>query len=211
MGLGVAVMVCGCGPRLIPVLSTPTRYEEKIPAQYDIAARAQGKIAVLVQGAPSPGIRLILTDAILLELEKKTSVKKSNLVPGSAMADLRKDEQRYLSMSQAQIGEAVGAGTVLVVKIVNYGLYPLPTGGYYDATIKVSATLIDVKTGVLLWPVDGPGREVSLAYDAERGTPDSVSAKILTYTAHGVARFLYDCPKAYFRTPGEQRTTEWDN
>ncbi len=210
-GMGLAVMVSGCGPKLLPILSTPTPYEQKIPAQYDIGKYNQGKLAVLVQGAPAPQVRQILTEAILYELVEKTSLRKSDVIPGSVMNDLRKDEAKYLAMSQKQIGEAVGASTVLVVKIVNYGLYPLPTGGYYAASIRVSGTVSDARTGVLQWPLDGPGREVTLNYDAERGTADSVMAKILTYTAHGVVRYLYDCPKAYWHTPGEQKTTEWDN
>lgn len=207
--LSLLVFATGCGPRLIPVLATPTPYEQKIPAQCDIAKVRQGKVAVLVQGAPAPEVRQILTTAILGELNDKTDLKKSDLVPASAMDDVRKDEQKYLVMSQKQIGEAVGAGTLVAVKIVNYGLYPLPMGGYYDVSVKVSVTVIDVKTGVLVWPLDGAGREVSLAYEAERGTPESVNVKILTYAAHGVTRYLYDCPKAYFRTPGETRMSEF--
>jgi hypothetical protein len=205
-----AVMSSGCA-RVLPVLATPTPYEDKVPAQFDIGKRAQGKVAVLVQGAPSPEVRIMLTEAILRELNDKTSLKKSDLVPASAISEIRKDEQRYLSMSQGQIGGAVGAGTVLAVKIVNYGLYPVPLGGYYDASIKVSATLIDVKTDVLLWPLDGGGREISLTFDAERGTADAVTAKILVFTAHGIARYLYDCPKAYWHTSGEERSGELGN
>jgi hypothetical protein len=205
----ILCLVSGCG--MVPVMTTPTRYEDKIPAQFDIAKNAQGKVAVLVQGAPTRDVRMLLTDAILNELKEKTDLKKVDLIPAEAIDNLRKDETRYLAMDQGQIGGAVGAGTVLAVKIVNYGLYPAPMGSYYDASVKVSASIIDVRTAIQLWPRDSAGREVSLTFDAEAGSAEAVSVKVLVSAAHGIARYLYDCPKAYWNTPGEPRSLEWDN
>jgi hypothetical protein len=205
--LGVLAMVSGCG--LPAALSNPTPYEQKVPAEYDIAKAAQGRVAVLVQGGTASS-RQLLTEALLRELQKDTDLRAKDLVPASTMEALRKDESRYLAMSQAQVGEAVGAGTVLVVKIVNYGLYPLALGSYYDGSIKVSATLMDVKTGLLLWPQNGLGREVSMNFEGEHGSTEAVTAKLVAAAAHGVVRYLYDCPKAYYHAEGELRTSEWE-
>jgi hypothetical protein len=205
----VAAGVSGCG--LAPVLSTPTPYEASIPAEFNIAKDAQGKIAVVVQGGDIESTRQALTDVILLELEKNADVKKARLVPRSAIDAIKKDEEKYLAMTKVQVGAVAGAETVLVVKIVNYGLYPVPMGGYYDGSIKASASLVDVRTATLLWPRDGIGHEVSISFDAERGGADVMRAKLLTSAGHAIVRYLYDCSQAGFRTPGEHRSSEWEN
>jgi hypothetical protein len=204
-----AVAVGGCG--LGTLMSEATPYEKAIPAEFNIARDTQGTVAVLVQGGPGNDLRRQFTDAILLELEKKAGVKKARLVASAEVDNLRKDEDKFLAMTTAQVGAAVGAEAVLVVKIVNYGLYPLPMGGYHDCTMVASATLVDVRSRTILWPQNGMGSEVSLALEAEYGDAKVVTARSVSLGAHGVVRHLYDCPKAYFRIPGEKRGNEWDN
>lgn|GEM_PF-7092664 len=205
----MCLLVGGC--QLGAIVGKPTSYEKKVPAEFGISRSTQGRVAVLVQGAPGEALRRNIVEATLLELEKNAGVRKSRLVPAAEMERLRQNEEKYLAMTSSQIGAAVGAETVLVVKIANYGLYPLPIGGYHDCSMTASAMLVDVKSGTIMWPADGIGREVSLMLEAERGDSAGIGEKLAMLAAHGVVRYLYDCPKAYFRVAGEKRGSEWDS
>jgi hypothetical protein len=198
-----AAVAGGCG--LIPALATPTSYEQKIPAEFNLAKGTEGKVAVLAQGGPDIALRREVEDVVLLELKEKVGVKKDRLVARSEIDKLRLDQEKYLAMTPAQLGAAAGAGSVLVVKIVKYELYPMPLGRYYDCSMSVSAMLVDVATGIILWPADGMPRSVSFASEGVRGDAKDVTTKLVRLMAHGVTRYLYDCPKAYFRMPGESR------
>lgn len=204
-----AVSAGGCG--VAPLLGTPTSYEQKTPAEFNLAKDTVGKIAVLAQGGPNIALRRELEDAVLLKLQEKVELKKDRLVARSEIDKLRLDQEKYLAMTPAQIGAAAGAGTILVVKIVKYELYPLPLGRYYDCAMGVSVVLVDVGTGTILWPQDGMPRSVSLASEGERGEANEVTTKLVRLMAHGVTRYLYDCPKAYFRLPGESRGNELED
>jgi hypothetical protein len=199
----------GCG--IVPLLGTPTAYEQKIPAEFNIAKNTEYKIAVLVQGGPNIALRREVEDAILLDLQEKVELKKDRLVARSEIDKLRLDNDKYQAMTPSQVGTAAGAGGVLVVKIVKYELYPMPLGRDYDCGMSVSASLVDAATERILWPEDGMARSVSLESEGERGGAVEITAKLVLAMAHGVTRYLYDCPKAYFRMPGEKRENELED
>jgi hypothetical protein len=196
----------GCG--MAAVLGSPTSYELKVPAGFNLSRDTEGKIAVLAQGGPNIALRQQVEDIVLLKLHEKAEIKKDRLVARSEIDKLRLDQEKYLAMTPAQLGEAAGAGTVLVVKIVKYELYPMPLGRYYDCAMSVSAVLVDTRTGTILWPADGMPRSVSFAAEGERGEAQAVTTRLVMKIAHGVTRYLYDCPKAYFRMPGESSGNE---
>ena len=203
--VGLAVSAGGC------FLAAPTSLEQKVPAEFRVARELPGRLAVIVQGGPDNQTRRRFSDILLRELELKAGLRKNRLVPAGQIDALRRqDEQAYRGMTHSQIGAAVGADAVLVVRIMNYGLYPLPLGSYHDCSITASAMLVDVPSGTILWPQDGMGRQVQLTLEAQRGDAETAGARMLARAAHGVVRYLYDCPKGYFRISGERRGNVWD-
>ncbi|HSV27380.1 MAG TPA: hypothetical protein VLH60_05755 [Sedimentisphaerales bacterium] len=201
----LAVSASGC------FLASPTSFEQNVPAEFKVARALPGRLAVIVQGGPDNQTRQRFSDILLRELESKAGMRKNRLVPTSQIDALRRqDEHAYLGMTSSQIGAAVGVDTVLVVRIMNYSLYPLPLDSYYDCSITVSAMLVDVPSGTIVWPQDGVSRQVQLVLETQRGDAATVGARMLALAAHGVVRYLYDCPKRNFRVRGEKRGNVWD-
>jgi hypothetical protein len=85
LGLAMVFPHSGCNlAGVVPVLGTPTRYEKKIPPEYDLAQHEDQKILVLVNqpgwlGAQA-NLRYYLTEAINEHLTARVKVKSAYLV-----------------------------------------------------------------------------------------------------------------------------------
>ena len=64
--------------------------------------------------------------------------------------------------------------------------------------------LIDSASGEVLWPTDGEPKLIRMAVDLETRGRNETQGRLVSATAHGIVRHLYDIRVRYFKTSAEQ-------
>ena len=192
-------------------LMTPTPWETKIPAEYNLGEKKPARMLVLVEqpawGSSQVNIRVFLTQSLESLLEDKVGIKADAFVPYKELADMRASTGDYASLTPAQIGKALKAQMVLYVVIDNFNLYGLSDTGYYKGELAARSGLYDTATGQMLWPESGQLKAVSVGFEVQKGL-DEAAMKLAQSTARCLVRYFYNCPKPEFKVGDESMTEE---
>src|SRR4030042_123928 len=102
------VSLCGgCG--VVGVMGTPSQYEEKIPAEYDLAGQKGRKIVVLVEQpswlSAQANLRYYLTQAISRDLTAKVKVPPQDILSYDKLSEFRSSKSDFSSLSPAEVGK----------------------------------------------------------------------------------------------------------
>ncbi|MCX5635558.1 MAG: hypothetical protein NTW55_06960 [Planctomycetota bacterium] len=191
----------GCA--VIARMGTPTSHEIKIPAQYDIIKNKGDKILILVE---QPGwlnvqvdMRSYLTDSISREITQKTKISAGRFIPYNKLSEYRSNTPNFASLLPVEIGKAMDANIVLVVRIDDFQMAQLVDSGYYKAALDAKAILFDSVTGVQLWPAGGNGKIIKVGFEIEQGGRDIATSRLAAAAAYCTVRYFYNCPKDQFK------------
>ena len=202
------LLCCGGCTRAIGALATPTSYEIKIPAEYDLGKNKPKKMLVLVEQpvwtASEANIRLYLTQAIESHLADKIDIKSDAFVSYQKLADMRNNMADFAMLSPVEVGKALGANMVLYVVIDDFGLYGLSDAGYYRGQLDVRSGLYDVASGQKLWPDAGELKAVSVGIEMQK-EHEKTAQRLANSMAKCIVRYFYDCPKPEFRIADERK------
>jgi hypothetical protein len=200
----------GC---IVPVLTTPTRHEKKIPAEYNLAVIEDRTIVVLVENpiwANAPvGLTSQLTAELNSNLTDKIGLKSEVLIPYERLQTFRATAPDVAGLSPSGLGKAVGADLVLFVEVHDFALSKTIETDYYKGLLEGRAALFDAGSGQRLWPESEHGKLIRVAFDVEQGDYDEAVSRLSRAFAHCVTRYLYDCPVAKFKIFEDKSGTGW--
>ena len=206
LGLAVAVSCGGCN--VFGWLVSETAHEEKVKAQFKLADYGKEGVLVFVDSLKKInvgyGLEEKLEGAVENYLVKKVRLKKENILGGDELSKLRSSRPDFDRMSPVMVGEALGVGKVLYVRIENYNLYNIDGRDYYEGFLLTRSVLFDVGTGAVVWPDTRAGKVIRVKVDLETAGREIALARLATATAHCITRFFYNCPKDRFRISEEQ-------
>lgn len=196
----------GCG--IVGLVGTPSQYERKIPAEYDLKKQKGKKILVLVE---QPGwfsgktdLRYYLTGAVRDSLISNVKVKSKYVLTYKELSEFRSNKSDFSSLSSEEVGEALGADIVLLVIIKNFQLNEVAGSGYYNGSLNAQAAIYEVGGGKV-WE----GRNVEVGFDTgERGQEEAIE-RLVNACAFCITRYLYNCPEYKFRIFDEGKKTGW--
>jgi hypothetical protein len=204
---GVGMLLCcgGCA-RAIAALATPTQWEIKVPAEYNLSDNKPEKLLVLVEqpawATSEANMRVYLTQALEALLEEKIGIRAKAFVPYQELADVRNSRPDFAMLSPPQAGRTLGAQMVLYVVIDNFGLYGLSDAGYYKGRLDTRSGLYDVASQQMLWPQSDQLKISSVSFEAQKGL-DEAGKRLAGATSRCIVRNFYDCPKKEYKVGDE--------
>ena len=211
--LAAALFQGGCG--IIGVMGTPSPDEEKSPAEYNLAGQKDKRILVLVEQpawlSTEVNMRYYLTKAIRERIVMRMEIPPEQLIAYDELAEFRSAQSDFSQLSPVQIGAALKADMVLLVEIENCDLNEMADTGYYKGSLSARATLFDTAASEKLWPKSAKGKGVSVGFEVDSRGKDIASVRLATAAANCIVRYLYDCPKAEFKTADEAKNIGWGN
>ncbi len=210
----VGVLLFSCGCKTVPIMTTPTRHEKKIPAEYNLAAQKDKKVAVIVDdpswvNAPS-SLALQVAADLNSNLTEKLLLPSKNLIPYEQEQALGTGTPEAGAMP-VQLGKAVGADLVLFAQLHTFRLAQITETQYYRGELAGMAALFDCDSGQQLWPQEQQGKVIRVAFDLEQGDYDAASNRLARAFAHCITRYLYDCPVAKFKIFEDKSGTGWED
>jgi len=209
----VAAVFCG-GCAVMGLLAAPSASERRIEAEYDLRKRQDEKILVFVDeskgGNSSLDFRMNLSEGIIYDLKKKVRISEKNLIGYDEIASLRKSREDFEILLPGQIGKELGAGLVLYLQIVDYGLYGKSQERYYNGNLVSRCVLVESATGKILWPDDRKARYIRarVELDVER---EKVNQRLIRATSHITTRNFYNVPWPKYESSDEpsEYKTDW--
>jgi hypothetical protein len=208
----VALVVWSGGCNVIGFIASPTAYEKKVPAEYELH-RTESRILVFVDQARSSSVgfhvRGALDAAVIGYLADKVRVDKNNIIAPVGYTSSR--VQAYAGLSPAQIGQKAGADLVLYIRIDKYELEQMDRRGYFNGSMVTRSVLVDVDSAKVLWPASQEARLNRIKVELETGGREAALNRLMSGSAHCITRYFYNCPGPRFRWGDEQKEYKFDN
>jgi hypothetical protein len=206
--LCLALSCGGCAFfKLMAAVASPSYYELKIDAEFDLKDRAEGKILIVVGAAggsmAGPVEKQQLSSMLHALVVGRLKLDEEDVMSHRAIADLLYVKGSVSRLAPKELGRELGAETVLYVFITKYGLYEVPEQGYHYGSMAIRGVLIDSESGDVLWPAKKTGRYVEAMVEVETRGRDVAASRLGTTVSHGIVRNLYDCPKYKYTTRDE--------
>lgn len=197
------------GCEVVGLVGTPSQYDKKIAAEYDLAKQKGRKVLVLVEQPSWLGtrvnLRYYLTKAIRENLIATVKVPSKHILSYNELSKFRSNTSDFSSLLPAAVGEALGADIILLVTVEDYQVREVAGSGYYNGSLSVRATVYEA-SGEKVWE----GRSIEVGFDTgERGQEKAVE-RLVNACAHCITRYLYNCPAYKFRIFDEGRKTGWE-
>ncbi len=210
--LCIALALTQSGCAVVAYLTAQIHGPEKIPAQYTLDKSP--KTLVLVDAPRSPEVvKRTLTQALNKELTARKLL--GNLVPYADVVALRTRTPEYNRLAVTEVGEKLGAKTVICVHISTFKLKDNPMDvmwhGQMETRVKVVAVTTD-NTSARLWPTDSPaGHAVGPVERDETTNASDVYATALTKSlctemADKVAKLFYRHNRTGIHAYGDRPT-----
>jgi hypothetical protein len=205
-GLALAALcLCGgCGfGGLAAVMGTPSYHEATVPAEFDLTEQKANRLLVLVE---QPGwidakvnMRFYLTEAMDSSLAKYAEIPDPNLIGYDQLSAFREASPDFGQLSPTEIGSRIGADMVLKVHIDDLRLDEAGGPEFLKGKMDTQAVLLDVDSGLKLWPESEAAKKVNVGFEIEDRGWDMAVARLAAASAHCTTRYLYDCKKKRFR------------
>jgi hypothetical protein len=201
----------GCG--IVGLLGTPSQYEKKIPAEYDLTKQKGRKVLVLVEQpgwlSAQANLRYYLTEAIRENLIAKVKVPPEYILSYNELSEFRSNKGDFSSLSPAAVGKALGADIVLLVTIEDYQLSEVAESDYYNGFLGAQAALFETASGEKLWPESAENKSIKVGFEAEQGQEAAID-RLVDACAHCTIRYFYNCPKYKFKIFDERSDAGWE-
>jgi len=202
----VAILVQGgCG--VVALTTTPTQYEKKIPAEYNLIKEKGIKVLVLVKEPAWLGaranLRYYMTKQLNKSLVKKVKIAPENVVSYQKLADFRARQDNFAALWPEELGRAFEADYVLLVRIGSFVLTEIDEMGFYKGSLNAQAVLVDTSTGKKVWPSVEDSKIIMVGYEVKKSNRTQAITKLAEDAAHCTTRYFYDCRKDKFKIAGD--------
>jgi hypothetical protein len=184
-------------------LLSPTKREQKIPAQYQIKKYQDKNILILVEAARASRADKRIVEAlgtdIALKLKKRAKVSEKNLVLAWTSPQTAVNQQG----SPAKIAQKMDAGLAFYVVIEHFQLYQAGHSDYYSGQLITSAAIVDARTEKVIWPEKKQVKRARSVVELDTYGMASALDRLTQANAHILTRYLYDCPADQFKPSDE--------
>jgi hypothetical protein len=203
----------GCG--IVGLLGTPSQYEKKIPAEYDLAKQKGRKVLVLVEQpgwlSAQANLRYYLTEAIRENLiaKAKAKIPPKYILSYNELSEFRSNKGDFSSLSPAAVGKALGADIVLLVMIEDYQLSEVAETDYFSGALSAQTALFETANGGKVWPEYAESKSIKVSFEAEHGQ-ETADKRLASACAHCITRYFYNCTKDKFKVFDEGGNTGWE-
>lgn len=204
--VGAVVLMGGCalaGPML-----SPTGFEARIPAQYDISRHKEETVYVAVHATHGSRTDLdlpgLVSTAVAGRLQKNAGLKPEQIIEDVSFAG----SAGALGLTVEERARAAGADLLLYVEIEDYNLFNVHSKGYYTGHLVTRSMLEDLETDETLWPKEPAGRRVESSVELETAGREAALGRLTAATAHCIVRELAATPKSGYRCADEHQTVE---
>jgi hypothetical protein len=195
---------------LISVISTPTRHEKKIPAEYRLTSNKQQQQILILVDEPAwlnsrVNLRYYLTNKLINRMIKQAKVPKDYLVKYENLSDFRAGRADFSMLSPVEVAKALQADLVLFVTIADYALNRTPDSQVFQGHLVTQSLLLDARTSQKLWPTTQTGRTVRIGFEVEPAGQTVAVERLADSTAHCIVRYFYNCSLDSFNIADEIR------
>ena len=206
----------GCSfTRTVSTLSTPTRHERKIPAEYDLTEHRDQKILVLVNQPAylnaQTNLRYYLTEEVNKNLIKKLKIPPEYLVTYDGVSAFRSNQSNFSLLSPIEVGKALDANMVLLVMVKDYQLNEMPEANCYQGFLNIQTVLFETAAGRKLWPESERSKSIKVGFDVEHRGREIAVKRLVAACAHCTVRYFYDCPGDKFKTADDKSGVGWED
>jgi len=162
-GVLFGLVLPGCGPPLGALWYHTFMPSQKVPAEFELP---EGPLLILVDDDQDliqpPLARHALVDALARQL--KAHGVADRVTKNEELARLRQSDPEFESRGTREVGQLLGADTVLWLSTVQFvvedDLEIASTPGKFAVTLKVVNALAEERRDVRLWPPERKGRLV---------------------------------------------------
>jgi hypothetical protein len=205
----VATLWSGCGGigALGGIASSETPSEKETAAEFKLKP-TEGKIVVFVA---QPGwikspmdLRVSLTNAVNLSLEKNVEIKKERLFEYMDIMKFRLALPETMRNDPFETASKLYAQYVLVVSVQDFDLSTFGEKDLYNGTMTVKTNLYDINKN-RLWPTDKNSKEITVSFEGEKGTVKSAVKMLSDSAAFCITRYFYNCKTERFHISEEKR------
>lgn len=202
----------GCA--VIAQLGTPSPHEIKIPAEFDLAAKHDQRILVLVEQPrslnTSINLRALMTQKINQYLGVKIEIPPESLIDYSRVSQYLSTHTDSLFLEPIEAAKSLDANSVLLVSIVKFQLNEIEGSGYYKGQLEAHAALFDTATEAKLWPQSQESKSIKVGFEIEQRGRDIAVDRLNNAFAHCITRYLYNCPKDQFKIYDDRSGIAWE-
>ena len=201
----------GCG--VVGLMGTPSPYEKKVPAEYDLTKQKGRKVLVLVEQpgwlSAQANLRYYLTEAIRENLIAKVKVPPKYILSYNELSEFRSNKGDFSSLSPAEVGKALGADIVLLVMIEDYQVGEVAGSGYYNGFLSAQAAIFEA-SGEKVWPESAENKSIKVSFETGEKGQEAAVKSLVNACAHCTSRYFYNCPKYKFKIFDEKRDIGWE-
>ena len=191
----------GCG--IISVLATPTSYEKKIAAEYELVVQEEKKLLILVDqpGWINVGVnmRYYLTNEFQKNLVHRVELLPETLIDYSKLSEFRSNQSNFSFLTPVEVAKALEADWVLFIKIVSLDIQKISDADYFSGQMIVRTALFETATAAQVWPDSDGGKKIKVGFDSERRGREFAIRRLARACAYCTTRYLYNCPKEEFK------------
>lgn len=214
----ISVLIFAGGCQVAGIMTSPTRHERKIPAEFDLASHLDEKILVVVDSADWSNVpvdlKQKLTKALNVSLAERLELDKENIIDYKNEKDFLAGEDKTSPKLAFNIGKKAGADFVLFIGLYDFDISTITETDYYKAEISGKAALFDINETMKVWPKEEKGKFIRVGFDVEQGGYSGVTRRLAGSFAHCTVRYLYDCPVANFKHFDDRtlnQLQQWDD
>jgi hypothetical protein len=201
----------GCG--VVGLMGTPSPYEKKVPAEYDLTKQKGRKVLVLVEQpgwlSAQANLRYYLTEAIRENLIAKVKVPPKYILSYNELSEFRSNKGDFSSLSPAAVGKALGADIVLLVMIEDYQVGEVAGSGYYNGFLSAQAAIFEA-SGEKVWPESAENKSIKVSFETGEKGQEAAVKRLVNACAYCTSRYFYNCPKYKFKIFDEKRDIGWE-
>jgi len=213
--LGGIVLCNGCKTAGVAgLLASPSQYEKKVAAEYDLSRFRNRRIMVLVDQPGWVGgevnLRYYLTEAIEKRLFEVVKMPVERFVSYDRLYEFRSRRSDFSQLSAAQVGSMLGADFVLWVVVDDFELAQIEQSGYHQGFLEIRAGLIKSAGGEKLWPVAEAGKRIRVGFEVGSQSRELAVKRLAYSCAYCTVRYLYNCPKNQFRMADDRSNVSWE-
>lgn len=213
----VALLFCGIllggSCQIFGIMSTPTRHEKKVPAEYDLAAEKGKTILVYVEQpswlSASGNLSREVSEALEAQLKNKIKTLDKSLIGYERVSALRSESPEYYELRAREIGRRLDADMVLVAALDEYALSKVIQTEYHKGQLAGRVALIRTDDGVKVWPDSESGKVITVGFDVERGDYSTAVKRLANSFAYCTVRYLYNCPMDEFKIFDDRSGEAW--
>lgn len=206
---------CQLAVGMIGILSSPSRGEKTIRAEYNLKKESERKILVIVE---QPGwlrtqenLRLIVTEAINESLIQRVQVSAELIISYDRLSEFRSGRGDFAMLSPSEVGSALGADLVVFVILGDYQVDGMSEQGYYKGFLSAQAAVFDVSSGEKVWPAgdeDG-GKAIQVGFEIEHRGRKAAVKRLAGAVAFCTTRYFSDCPADKFKIAEDRSGPQW--